>query len=73
MFRVARTFDRVELFVPKRVAYEEIGDALEVIARRLQNGCPVWQAYVKMVTTLVWIAINAIREAVSGGGKKKGG
>jgi hypothetical protein len=57
-----------EAIFPKRVAAEEIGDALELIARwRNDPTCKHVRAKiaVKVVTTIVVLALNAVRYAVS--------
>lgn len=62
----SHVFALVEIIVPKRVASEEIGDALEVIARLLIEQRPVWQIYVKLVATVFWILAHAVRDVVKG-------
>lgn len=64
--RILWVFDVVELFVPKRVASEECGDALEVITAGLRSARPPWRAYVKLVASLLWILLHAIHEVVKG-------
>ncbi len=63
--RVARGFDFIELLVPKRVAAEEIGDAMELIARLLREGGPAWQIYLKAITTAFFVLLNGVREVTS--------
>jgi hypothetical protein len=58
-------------FVPHRLAHEEIGDANEAIATRRLTG---WRLWVKVVTTIFWVALNVVREGAAAFlGKKKGG
>lgn len=57
-----RIFAVVEAFVPARIAREEVGDALEYIS---QPDCPRWRFWTKVVTTLLWVLVNAFRELTS--------
>lgn len=61
MLHVDRTFRFVSLLVPKRLANEEIGDALEVITEHFKRSPKRWPVYLKLVTTIFWIAVNTIR------------
>jgi hypothetical protein len=53
----------VELLVPRRIADEEIGDALEVIRRLVEQRRPAWCVYVKVMTTVGWALFNAVRSS----------
>src|SRR5262245_57754751 len=62
----------IDPLVPKRVASEEIGDAMELIVKRLKGSEPVWQTYVKLATTIVWILLHSVVYAIKGpSGAKK--
>ena len=63
--RVAIVFDFIELLVPKRLADEEIGDALERIARLAREGRPKWQIYVKGASAVFFVLLNWLREVTS--------
>jgi hypothetical protein len=64
--------DTFALFLPTRVANEEIGDALEDIKRRVVRGCPPWHVWAKVVSTIIWASLHAIATVWSPGGGKKG-
>ncbi len=51
----------IELLVPKQIADEEIGDAMEYIARMIHQRRPPWQIYLKMASTVFWVVRNAYR------------
>ncbi len=70
--RASNVLEYLTAFVPKRVADEEIGDALESIHRNANLGRRyVW---IKVVSTIVWVVVNAVREMASAIlGKKRGG
>lgn len=55
------TFRFVSILVPKRLADEEIGDALEVIAEQLECSPARWPVYRLVAITLFWLLVNAIR------------
>jgi hypothetical protein len=57
-------FDTVSLFVPSKIAVEDLGDAIEDSYRRICRGQPSWRIYCKMASTLFWVTINSIREVV---------
>jgi hypothetical protein len=63
--RVEAGFDFIELLVPKRVADEEIGDALELIARLMREGRPAWQIYLKALSAAFFVLLNGVREVTS--------
>jgi len=58
-------FQLVQLGVPKRLSREEIGDALEVIHQLVQVHASAWKIYLKIATTVGWLALNVIREVSS--------
>ena len=60
--RALALLDLASLLAPKRVREEEIGDALEDIHRRLSQGQPAWKIYLRVASTLFWVAINSLRE-----------
>jgi hypothetical protein len=62
-----RYFDLVELFVPSRIGREEIGDAMDVINRLANdpNGSR-WKVRLKIVSTIFWVIVNAIRHVLFG-------
>jgi transcriptional regulator with XRE-family HTH domain len=61
--RCARAvFDLLEAVLPKRLAREELGDALEYIARLPRGG---WRVWTKIASTVIWTSVNAIRELAS--------
>jgi hypothetical protein len=65
-------FDTISLFIPDRIADEDLGDAIEDIHRRLYAGQHPWRIYCKMASTAFWIAINSLREIIGAlGGKAK--
>ena len=55
----------VTLLVPRRIAEEEIGGALEQIHYLSSLGRPRWQLWLKVVTTLFWVCLNSLREITS--------
>jgi hypothetical protein len=65
--RAATTlFGIVEALLPKRLAHEELGDALEYIAAHPRG----WRVIVKIVSSIFWIGVNAVREWRSAFGRK---
>jgi hypothetical protein len=63
--RVAQGFDLLQLVVPKRIADEEIGDALELIDRLARERRPKWRIYLKAASAVFFVLLNAIREVSS--------
>jgi hypothetical protein len=51
----------VERLVPQWIADEEFGDASEVIAQMIEQQRPRWQVYLKVMTTIFWVFVNAFR------------
>lgn len=60
--RARRVLDAVSACVPKRLADEEIGDALELITRMETEGRSKFLCWTKVATTVFWVAVNALRE-----------
>jgi len=62
---------------PRRIMTEEVGDAMEVIhATRSKVGGRKgrWLVRIKIVTTVLWVILNGVREVMAALlGKKKGG
>jgi hypothetical protein len=52
----------VEILLPPRLRREDVGDALELIARRRLHGVKL---YTKLLTTAFWLLTNALREVSS--------
>ncbi len=63
--RVAKWFDFLQLCVPKRLADEEIGDALEMISRLIRDGHRPLTIYWKAFTASVFVVLNVMREFTS--------
>ncbi len=61
LMRVSRALGVVELLVPRRIANEELGDAMEVIVRLVKQRRPSWQVCLKVATTVCWVVFNALR------------
>lgn len=61
----ARLLDLVSLIVPRRLAQEEIGDALERTHRLASLGRPRWEIWLKVSTTVFWVLVNSLREITS--------
>jgi transcriptional regulator with XRE-family HTH domain len=65
--RAATTiFSVIEAALPKRLANEELGDALEYIAAHPRG----WRVWVKIVSTIFWTGLNTVREWRSAFGGK---
>ena len=59
----------LELFIPSRMRNEEVGDAIEIINRRLADpSCrrPWLIAALLVLSTFFWVSINAVRYALAG-------
>lgn len=63
----------MELVLPKRLAMEDLGDAMEQIARLVQRREPTWKVYLKTASTMFWLAVKALREIISALPGKKAG
>jgi hypothetical protein len=57
--RARRAFELLEVFVPRRICNEEIGDAMEVIHRMVSTGRPRWMIRLKIVTTYFWVLTHS--------------
>ncbi len=71
--RAARIFDWAGAALPTRLANEELGDALEDIARRASLGQSKWLIYFKMVTSVLWTAVHAVQHGWRQVEHRKGG
>jgi hypothetical protein len=60
-----RTFVLAALVLPGRLCKEDLGDALEVVARLRDHDAPAWQVRLKIISTLFWLVINTARELTS--------
>lgn len=58
-------FGAIDALVPKRIADEEIGDALEQIAQFVKDGRPPWQVYAKFATSAFWVLVHALGDISS--------
>jgi hypothetical protein len=58
--RIHSWFRLVEALVPKRLANEEIGDALEQVQRFAEEGRSHWYIYLKFASSAFWILAHAI-------------
>lgn len=58
--RASRALGLIELLVPKRIADEEIGDAMEVIVRMVDHGQPAWRVYLKVASTVFWVLLHTV-------------
>ncbi len=59
--RVSRVLNLVGRLVPSRIADEELGDAEEHILRMVERGKPPRLVYLKVMTTILWMLLNALR------------
>ncbi len=74
--RAENTFDAFSALVPRRIADEELGDALEHIKTRVAAGASPRWVYAKIVSTIVFVALHAIWAFMTGAitkEKRKGG
>jgi hypothetical protein len=63
-----------EAFLPKRIRQEDLGDAMEDLARFQREGRSGAQLIVKAITTAVVLFVNGVREVVAAfAGKKTSG
>jgi hypothetical protein len=63
--RSINILDSLSLFVPRRLAEEEIGDALERVQYLARLGRPRWQIWLKVATSVFWVCLNSLREIIS--------
>lgn len=61
--------DIIELLVPKRIADEELGDAMESMGALIKRGRPVWQIRVKLVSTVFWVIVHTFHHIIKGPAK----
>jgi hypothetical protein len=54
-----------ELILPPRIASEEIGDLLEVIAQYHREGRPAWNIYVRAITGIVFAVWHGFGEKIA--------
>ena len=73
MARATWTFDVLSIIVPPRISHEEIGDAMERIARMIAAGQASWRVYLLIAATAFWVLIHAAHAIVRGLPQKKGG
>jgi hypothetical protein len=59
--RAHRALGFIELLVPTQIADEELGDAMEIIVRLVEQSRPPWLIYLRVVTMMVWVVLNAFR------------
>jgi hypothetical protein len=59
--RVQCVLGLVEVLVPKRIADEELGDAMEIIDRMIEQRRPPSHVYLKVATTIFWVLLHAFR------------
>lgn len=62
----SRTFSWLAMLAPHRVWSEEVGDALEMIAKMETLGCSPWQIRLKVWSTIFWVLLNGVRELIAG-------
>jgi hypothetical protein len=60
-----RVLGLLSLILPRRLRDEDLGDALEDLACLRRSGAPRWQLHVKVVSTVFWLSLNAVREISS--------
>lgn len=64
MRHAVNVFEFVSLCVPRAVSVEQVGDAIECIARLTLRGAPTWKIVLKTWSTVFWIGVNAVRHVV---------
>jgi hypothetical protein len=60
--RVRTWFDFLQLLVPKRIADEEIGDALEDNVRLYREGRPKWWIYLRTARAVFFMLLHSVGE-----------
>ena len=73
MWTASRAFGLLEAWVPKRISSEEVGDALEMISRHLDNSGSIVVAYLMVVKAIVLILAHVLYEHVKMAWQRKGG
>jgi hypothetical protein len=59
------SLETMALILPGRLYKEDLGDALESLARLERLGAPRWKRRLKAGSTFVWLFLNGVREVVS--------
>ncbi|MBK9516195.1 MAG: hypothetical protein IPO09_02355 [Anaeromyxobacter sp.] len=67
-----RVFGWLELVVPRRIADEQLGDALEVVHQLVRAGRPRSHVRAKVAATAFWVLVHTIGAVVSGVTGRKG-
>ncbi len=67
-----RVFGWLELMIPRRIADEQLGDALEVVHQLVRAGRPRSHIRAKIAATVFWVLIHSIGAVVSGVTGRKG-
>ena len=71
--RINGAIDWFSIFIPRRIADEELGDALEQINERLDRG-ERWKPITQAIMACLWAALHSVFELMPGvslGGSKK--
>lgn len=58
--RAEQSLDLLSALVPRRIANEEIGDALEVIQGMAKARRPRWFIALKVATTFFWVGVHTL-------------
>lgn len=59
-------FTWLAILAPRRVWQEEAGDALEVIAAMERAEYSAFKIRLKILSTIVWVLLNGLRELIAG-------
>jgi hypothetical protein len=62
---VDTVFTLISAVLPSRICRDEIGDAMEMINRYVQEGRSPWIVRLKVVTTIFWLLVNTVREVAA--------
>ncbi len=65
LMRVRCALGLAGILLPPRLVKEDLGDAIELLNALAAAGAPAWVLYAKALSTLFWLAINAVREISS--------
>lgn len=70
--RATRVLDWLDGLLPRRITGEDLGDAIELISAQQALGrrCGLW-FYLKMLSTIFWLIVNAVREVSAAAQGKK--
>lgn len=63
--RIEDLFDLVGRLVPAKLSNEELGDAQEQINSDLQAGKSRFRIWLKALSAVFWVLVNALREVMS--------